>query len=75
MQFSSYKGRPHLFFRHLTQPSLTTENQIQVSSEEELDKLYKTVELELRGNDPAVLKSFAKFATTTGQHLDIECKS
>lgn len=41
---------------------------------EELDKLYKIVELELKGNDPAVLKSFAQFATTTGSHLDIECK-
>uniref|UniRef100_A0A6P7FLX5 Small ribosomal subunit protein uS10m n=1 Tax=Diabrotica virgifera virgifera TaxID=50390 RepID=A0A6P7FLX5_DIAVI len=39
------------------------------------DKLYKVVELELRGNDPAVLKSFSKFAVTTGNHLDIDTKS
>ncbi|XP_057651896.1 28S ribosomal protein S10, mitochondrial [Diorhabda carinulata] len=42
---------------------------------EEPDKLYKFVELELKGNDPAVLKSFCKFAVTTGNHLDIPVKS
>ncbi|KAF5285028.1 hypothetical protein FQR65_LT02340 [Abscondita terminalis] len=42
---------------------------------EESDKLFKIVELELRGNEPAVLKSFAKFATTAGQHLDVQSKS
>ncbi|CAH2006330.1 unnamed protein product [Acanthoscelides obtectus] len=42
---------------------------------QEPDKLYKVVELELRGNDPAVLKSFCKFASTTGQHLEIDCKT
>lgn len=41
----------------------------------ELDKLYKIVELELKGNDPAVLKSFAHFATLTGNNLNIECKT
>ncbi|KAF2902244.1 hypothetical protein ILUMI_03942 [Ignelater luminosus] len=46
-----------------------------INQDEELDKLYKIVELELRGNDPAVLRSFAKFATTAGQHLDVEAKS
>ncbi|XP_072394465.1 small ribosomal subunit protein uS10m [Diabrotica undecimpunctata] len=44
-------------------------------SANEPDKLYKFVELELRGNDPAVLKSFSKFAVTTGNHLDINTKS
>lgn len=43
--------------------------------EPELDSLYKTIELELRGNEPAVLKSFAKFATTAGTYLDVESKS
>lgn len=46
-----------------------------IKQEEELDKLYKIVELELRGNDPAVLRSFAKFATSAGQHLDVQAKS
>ncbi|XP_031340631.1 28S ribosomal protein S10, mitochondrial [Photinus pyralis] len=41
----------------------------------EPDKLYKLVELELRGNEPAVLKSFVKFATTAANHLNVECKS
>lgn len=38
------------------------------------DKLYKTLELELRGHDVAVLKSFVKFATTAGNHLDVQSK-
>ncbi|XP_017783730.1 PREDICTED: 28S ribosomal protein S10, mitochondrial [Nicrophorus vespilloides] len=42
---------------------------------EPIDKLYKTIELELRGNDSAVLNSFAKFATTAGKHLDVQSKS
>lgn len=42
---------------------------------EEVDKLYKVVELELKGNDPAVLKSFAQFATATGSHLNIAARS
>ncbi|CAG9854111.1 unnamed protein product [Phyllotreta striolata] len=55
---------------------LCTQNVAKVeATQEELDKLYKFVELELRGNDPAVLKSFCKFAVTTGNHLDINTKS
>ncbi|RZF40073.1 hypothetical protein LSTR_LSTR002476 [Laodelphax striatellus] len=38
----------------------------------ELDKLYKMVEIEVRGNDKAVLKSYAQFATTAADHLGIE---
>lgn len=42
--------------------------------ESEPDKLYKIVELELKGHDPAVLKSFVKFAATAGNHLNIQSK-
>lgn len=42
------------------------------SSGGEPDKLYSKLELELKGNDPAVLKSYAFFASTAAQHLDIE---
>ncbi|KAL3265828.1 hypothetical protein HHI36_010024 [Cryptolaemus montrouzieri] len=41
----------------------------------ELDKLYKTVQIELRGNDPAVLTSFVKFATTAGNYLNVQSHS
>ena len=51
-----------------------TENK-NITNTEDLDKLYKLVELEIRGNEPAVLKSFVKFATTAAKHLDIEAKS
>ncbi|XP_018365023.1 PREDICTED: 28S ribosomal protein S10, mitochondrial isoform X2 [Trachymyrmex cornetzi] len=35
------------------------------------DKLYKKVEVEVRGNDPAVLKSYGEFATMAADHLKI----
>ena len=37
-----------------------------------LDKLYSKLEVELRGIDPAVLKSYSWFATTAADHLGIE---
>ncbi|XP_030376531.1 28S ribosomal protein S10, mitochondrial [Scaptodrosophila lebanonensis] len=38
----------------------------------ELDKLYSKLEIELRGVDPAVLKSYTWFANTAAGHLGIE---
>ncbi|CAD6991465.1 28S ribosomal protein S10, mitochondrial [Ceratitis capitata] len=38
----------------------------------EKDKLFSKLEIELRGVDPAVLKSYAWFATTAASHLNIE---
>lgn len=38
----------------------------------EPDKLYSKLEIELRGIDPAVLKSYTWFATTAADHLGIE---
>ncbi|XP_017472411.1 PREDICTED: 28S ribosomal protein S10, mitochondrial [Rhagoletis zephyria] len=38
----------------------------------EKDKLFSKLEIELRGIDPAVLKSYAWFATTAANHLNIE---
>ncbi|XP_033230627.1 28S ribosomal protein S10, mitochondrial [Belonocnema kinseyi] len=35
------------------------------------DKLYKKIELELRGHDTAVLKSYSEFADMTANHLGI----
>ncbi|XP_067013337.1 small ribosomal subunit protein uS10m isoform X1 [Anabrus simplex] len=37
----------------------------------ELDKLYRLLEVEVRGNDPAVLKSYSWFATTAARELGI----
>lgn len=36
------------------------------------DKLYKRLEIELRGHDKMVLNSYVDFAVMTAQHLDIE---
>ncbi|KAJ9596011.1 hypothetical protein L9F63_012744, partial [Diploptera punctata] len=41
------------------------------SKNEDLDKLYKMMEVEVRGHDPAVLKSYSWFATTAANELGI----
>jgi len=33
--------------------------------------LYKKIEVEVRGNDPAVLKSYGEFAMMAADHLKI----
>ncbi|XP_037050186.1 28S ribosomal protein S10, mitochondrial [Bradysia coprophila] len=40
--------------------------------QDEPDKLYKKLEIELKGIDPAVLKSYTWFATTAAQNLGVE---
>lgn len=35
------------------------------------DKLYKTIELELKSSEPAVLKSYEYFVTTAANHLGV----
>jgi small subunit ribosomal protein S10 len=60
-----------------TEPALQTSKKenvksTQTISPEETDKLYKNLEIELKGCDPAVLKSYSTFATSAAQHLGIE---
>ncbi|XP_048001600.1 28S ribosomal protein S10, mitochondrial [Leguminivora glycinivorella] len=43
-----------------------------IPSTVELDKLYKKVELEMRGIDPAVLLSYSWFCVAAASHLGIE---
>lgn len=43
-----------------------------LSSTVELDKLYKRIELEMRGIDPAVLLSYSWFCVAAASHLGIE---
>ncbi|KDR16763.1 28S ribosomal protein S10, mitochondrial [Zootermopsis nevadensis] len=43
----------------------------QTDQNEDLDKLYRMVEVEVRGNDPAVLKSYSWFTTTAAMELGI----
>lgn len=52
--------------------SQDTSNNLPSALPEERDKLYSKLEIELRGIDPAVLKSYSWFATTAANHLDIE---
>lgn len=53
----------------------TTSSPVSSNLTEEPDKLYRVVELECRGNDVAVLKSFQKFAVTVGNHFNLESKA
>ncbi|CAD7092446.1 unnamed protein product [Hermetia illucens] len=53
-------------------PATKAENAPQQTNREDLDKLYSRLEIELRGYDPAVLKSYSWFATTAAGHLGIE---
>ncbi|XP_003694679.1 28S ribosomal protein S10, mitochondrial [Apis florea] len=48
--------------------SNTTSNPIE---SDESDKLYKKLEIEIRGNDPEVLKSYGEFAVMAANYLDI----
>nr|XP_003699227.1 PREDICTED: 28S ribosomal protein S10, mitochondrial-like isoform X1 [Megachile rotundata] len=36
------------------------------------DKLYKKIEIEVRGHDPAVLKSYVTFTTMAARHLELD---
>lgn len=65
-----YAVQPIKFYSSQTNPSEKTENT--ESNEAENDKLFKRVEIELRSIDPAVMKSYATFATTAAKHLGIE---
>lgn len=55
-------------FTQNTSPPVVEDNQ----QSDEPDKLYKKLEIELKGMDPAVLKSYSWFATNAAQHLGIE---
>ncbi|CAH1724979.1 28S ribosomal protein S10, mitochondrial [Aphis gossypii] len=45
---------------------------VPAAQNEELDKLYKTIEFECRGNDRAVLRSYTQFATMAANELGIQ---
>lgn len=60
-----------LFSQTTTEPPAQS-SETNRPTEAEDDKLYKRLELELRGVDPAVLNSFTTFAATAARHLNIE---
>ncbi|XP_034174857.1 mitochondrial ribosomal protein S10 [Osmia lignaria lignaria] len=51
-----------------TEASSTSTSSFEESS---VDKLYKTITVEVRGNDPAVLNSYTTFSHMAATHLDI----
>ena len=50
------------------------QNKGQTAGELELDKLYSMVELEVKGHDPAVLKSYEDFTLMAAEHLGVRLK-
>lgn len=52
-------------------PTSTSSALKSIPSFNEKDKLYSHLEVELKGVDPAVLKSYSWFATTAANHLGI----
>lgn len=64
-------AQPARVFSALSGTTATTEATPAVTLAEP-DKLYSKLEIELRGVDPAVLKSYTWFATTAADHLGIE---
>lgn len=57
------------FYSVQTSSELKAENTV---TEGEDDKLYKRLEIELRGHDKMVLKSYVQFAVTAAEHLNID---
>lgn len=65
----TYAVQPVRFYSVQTSSELKAEN---TATDGEDDKLYKRLEIELRGHDKAVLKSYVKFALTAAEHLNID---
>lgn len=66
-----YAAQPIKFYSAQINISENTKDAAEVDNGED-DKLYKRLEIELRSIDPAVMKSYATFATTAAKHLNIE---
>lgn len=68
-----------LYSQELTTPAAEEKNlkeiksNFQITNEsKELDKLYSRLELELRGSDAAVMKSYSTFVLASASHLGIK---
>lgn len=57
--------------RALFSNDVAIEQTISLPKQPAPDKLYKKLEIEVRGNDPAVLKSYGQFAFMAAENLDI----
>ncbi|XP_058130686.1 small ribosomal subunit protein uS10m [Anopheles ziemanni] len=67
--------RPVQAIRWYTEPSTSPANAVQHQQQPACgvpDKLFSRVELQMKGIDPEVMKSYALFAKTAAEHLDIE---
>ncbi|KAH8311211.1 hypothetical protein KR044_004978, partial [Drosophila immigrans] len=72
------QSQPCRFYSALSNTAATaaassnTTTSAAIAAPAEPDQLYSKLEIELRGVDPAVLKSYTWFATTAAEHLGIE---
>lgn len=56
-----------------TQPRIENEQNLEVApAEPEKDKLYSRLEIELKGIEPEVMKSYAWYAQRAAEHLGIQ---
>lgn len=79
LQMPSLRGCSHNLTRWMSSQIQSTATPVDPSvipqtagQTTEPDKLYSRLEIECRGIDPAVLKSYNWFATTAAEHLGIE---
>lgn len=64
---------PRLFSTEISSSISQNEKSPAISTTtEETDRLYSRLEIELKGIDPAVLKSYSWFAQTAAEHLSVE---
>jgi small subunit ribosomal protein S10 len=60
-------------FSSEVQPTIETETHLPTEAVvPEKDKLYSRLEIELKGIEPEVMKSYAWFATRAAEHLGIQ---
>lgn len=65
----TFAVQPVRFYSVQTSSEAVSQN---TATDGEDDKLYKKLEIELRGHDKMVIKSYVKFAVTAAEHLNID---
>lgn len=63
--------RPYSLSGRLLSRAAQVVNSCSSERKTEPDKLYKKISIEVRGNDKAVLESYADFAVMAGEHLEV----
>ncbi|CAK9820588.1 28S ribosomal protein S10, mitochondrial [Anthophora plagiata] len=64
--------KKHMYKTAVEDSDGSSSSNVSHSIKSEPDKLYKKIEIEVRGHDKAVLKSYGEFAVMAANHLDID---